>query len=156
MPNSDDNRQHPNSAEPDQSAYYAVSSNMLVDELDEHDPSCLHESVENLNDDDIDRLVLVDPARVWADSGPDAIVASRVTGSPKPNPELLRLTENALINGTSSPNEMENFPEVETRYYVVERYYGPEPRTTFGNRRLQPEVGGLVGPATEQLSTNIP
>ncbi|KAF7260980.1 hypothetical protein EG68_01741 [Paragonimus skrjabini miyazakii] len=151
-----DTRQHPNSAESDQSAYYTVSSDMLVDELDEHDPGCLHESAENLNDDDIDRLVLLDPVRVWADSEPDAIVSSRVTSSPKPNLELLGLKNNALINGTSSLNEVENFPEVETRYYVVERYYGPEPRTTFGNRRLQPDVAELVGPATKQLSTNVP
>ncbi|KAF6778242.1 hypothetical protein AHF37_01711 [Paragonimus kellicotti] len=150
-----DDRQHPNSAESDQSAYYTVSSNMLVDELDEHDPGCSHESVENLNDDDIDRLVLLDPARVWADSGPDVIVPSRGNSSPKPNPELL-LESNTLINGSSSLNEVENFPEVETRYYVVERYYGPEPRTTFGNRRSQSEVGELVGPATKQLSPNVP
>ncbi|KAH8863268.1 Rho GTPase-activating protein isoform 3 [Schistosoma japonicum] len=54
------------------------------------------------------------------------------TASSSPNwPQLLPPTTDYSIKGSSIQpviEEKENYPEVETRYYVVERYYGPEPR----------------------------
>ncbi|CAH8872459.1 unnamed protein product [Trichobilharzia szidati] len=99
----------------------------------------------NVNDD-VGHLVFTAPERLW-DCG--NVKTTTVSTGCKRNSRTLLPEQTTAPTATSSPNwqtdslknypakrsslrpvidEKENYPEVETRYYVVERYYGPEPR----------------------------
>ncbi|CAH8662994.1 unnamed protein product [Dicrocoelium dendriticum] len=78
-------------------------------------------------DDEIGRLAIVDPVRLWdtkftCDSKLFHVSPPACASSPNPSTHF-----NSEIDSRTS-EEKENYPEIETRYYVVQRYYGPEPR----------------------------
>ncbi|VDP74534.1 unnamed protein product [Echinostoma caproni] len=96
------------------------------------------------DDDEIDRLVYTDPNRLWANG---TVIPSRLTKSPvtaRPHPTATsspyagppghKHSSRKSNTSVGFHDEKENFPEVETRYYVVERYYGPEPRQPLLSR----------------------
>ncbi|KAG5443189.1 hypothetical protein CSKR_202751 [Clonorchis sinensis] len=120
---------------PTESSHLGSSSNALMDEVDLERASS-EDCIETTDDEEIDRLLLLDHGRFW---GPEK---SRVPSGREAGPVLesrtgstnrLRVLDDCQISRplTSckpSVEEKENFPEVEIRYYVVERYYGPEPK----------------------------
>ncbi|TPP62587.1 RhoGAP [Fasciola gigantica] len=99
--------------------------------------------------DEIDHLVYTDPHRLWTNGSIACNRAAAESVKPLTSGEPYP-TATSSPYGTCSPvnthtpdkgntnvgfqDEKENFPEVETRYYVVERYYGPEPRQPLLNR----------------------
>ncbi|CAL8097207.1 unnamed protein product [Calicophoron daubneyi] len=98
-----------------------------------------------MDDEEIDRLVALDPGRVWSSNNEFPYSSNESTNHVRPTASSSPKQIAGFEERSQSPvrtltkhkqimDEKENYPEVETRYYVVERYYGPDPRPPESSR----------------------